>query len=108
MVSIIVALGASGAALYTHVHDDGLSTAVHQLGFNQTGRSVAEDELLAAGTQLQSEHQVYHTYRRSNVTHFAGMSFGYVSDDAYCLQVVKGGHWYHMAGPEGIPLDGAC
>jgi len=107
-IAILVALGASGAALYTHVRNDGVTTFVHRLGFKASGRGAAEDELLAAGTQLQSERNAYGTYRRSNVSHFDGMSFGYATDTTYCVQVMKAGKWYHMAGPEGFPLPGAC
>jgi hypothetical protein len=107
-VALLVLLGACGAALYTHIHSTGFSTFVHRLGINASGKQAAEDELLGAGTQLQSDHQAYATFRRSNLSHFGGMSFGYATDTGYCIQVTKAGKWYHMTGPGGYPLDGAC
>jgi hypothetical protein len=107
-VFLLAVLGACGAALYVHIRNDGFPTFVHRLGLNASGRQVAEDELLGAGTQLQSEHQAYGTYRRSNLSHFDGVSFGFATESGYCIQVTKAGKWYHMTGPEGFPLEGAC
>lgn len=105
---LIAALGASGAAIYTHIQHEGFWTSVHRLGFRQSGKQVAEDELLSAGTQLQADHQAYGTYRRSNLSHFECLAFGFATDTSYCIHVVKAGKWFHLAGPEGIPQDGAC
>jgi hypothetical protein len=108
MVVAIAALGASGAAIYTHVQNDGVSTFVHRLGFKQTGRAAAEDALLSAGSQLASDHQAYGTYVRTDLSRFDGMEFGFANATAFCIQLQKGGRWYHMTGPEGVPLDGTC
>jgi hypothetical protein len=107
-VLMVALLGASGAAIYTRVQHDGVHTFVHRLGLKATGRSAAEDELLSAGQQLQADHDQYKTYRRTDLTRFSGMTFGYATDNSYCVQLNKGGAWYHMAGPEGAPLDGRC
>ncbi len=105
---LVLVLGASGAAMYTRIQHDGFWTAVHRLGFRQSGRQVAEDELLSAATQLQADRQAYGTYRRSNLSHFDSLAFGYAGDSSYCIHVVKAGKWYHLTGPEGVPLDGPC
>jgi hypothetical protein len=107
-IVFIAAFGASGAAIYTHVQHDGLGTFVHRLGFNQNGKSAAEDALLSAGTQLANDHQAFGTYRRTNVTRFSKMQLAWATDDAYCVQLQKGGQWYHMTGPEGVPQNGTC
>jgi hypothetical protein len=105
---MVAVLGASGAALYTRVNHNGFWTTVHRLGFKASGRQVAEDELLSAATQLQSDRQAYGTYRRSDLSHFEGLSIGYAMESAYCIQVTKAGKWYHLTGPEGVPQDGGC
>jgi hypothetical protein len=108
MVVAVAALGASGAALYTHVQHDGLSTFVHRLGLNKNGRSAAEDVLLAAGAQLGRDHDAYATYRRTDLSNIRGVQLVYATESAYCVQVEKAGRWYHLTGPEGVPLDGSC
>jgi hypothetical protein len=108
LLMLIAVLGACGAAVYSRVSKNGFWTSVHRLGFRQSGRQVAEDELLSAATQLQSDRTAWGTFRRSDLSHFEGMSFGYATESAYCIQVTKAGKWYHLTGPEGVPLDGSC
>jgi hypothetical protein len=108
MVVFVAALGASGAAIYTHVQHDGLATFVHRLGYKQNGRSAAEDELLSAGTRLAADHQTNKTYQLTNLSRFHDLTIGYTTENTYCVQVQKAGRWYHMTGPDGVPLDGPC
>ena len=108
MIAVLVACGACGAAVYTHVRNDGLPTFLHRLGLNQSGGQAADDELLSAGVLLENDRSAYGTYRRTNLSHFKGLTLAYASDQSYCVQVEKAGKWYHLTGPEGLTLGGAC
>jgi hypothetical protein len=107
-IALLVAMGACGAALYTHVRADGLSTVVNRLGFRASGGEIAADELLSAATILQTDHNAYGTYRRSNLASFKSMTLVYATDSGYCLQDAKAGKIFHLVGPGGVPLDGLC
>jgi hypothetical protein len=107
-VATVVALVASFVVLYSHVRRDGVSGMVKKLGFRANGSAAAADELLGAAVVLESAHEQRKTYVRTDLSRYRSVVLSYASSDAYCIQVEKGGEWFHLVGPAGVPATGSC
>jgi hypothetical protein len=108
LLAVVGGLAASGSVFYEHVRQEGFHGVVKSLKFRASGGEVAADELLAAATVLDRDHDVQHTYTRTDLTRFHDLTLAYASDVSYCIQVEKADHWYHLVGPDGVPSRGAC
>jgi hypothetical protein len=107
-VVLVAALAASGGVFYKHVRREGIHSVLKSLNFRASGGQVAADELLAAATVLDQDHNALHTYTHTDLTRFHDLTLAYASDTSYCVQVLKADHWYHLVGPAGVPADGSC
>jgi hypothetical protein len=108
LLSMTLALLASGVVLYSHVRKEGVREVLHSLNLRQSGSQVAASDLLAAATVLQKSYEADKTYTRADLSRFTDLQVVFASDSAYCIQVEKAGKWYHTVGPGGVPTDGPC
>ena len=106
-IALLAALAASGYVLTERVRADGFSKAFKSLGFGQSPRHAAEEDLLEAANKLDQARARDGTFRYANLTSFPDVRASFVNDSTYCLTAVKEGHAYHIV-YGGIPENGTC
>jgi hypothetical protein len=105
LIGALVVLVASGGVLYGQIQKHGVAGA---FSFGESGRPDAVRELMAAAAGLERSLATGGSYSRTDLSRFGDVHFAYVSGSRYCIQVEKGGKWYHLTGPGGVPQNGPC
>ena len=104
LVFVLLGLIASGrTAFQRHVAPQ------QEKALLETSAGVAATaELKDAGDQLYLTKRWADTYDGPDLKNFADLTIVRADDNAFCLEVVKGGHVFRLVGPGGRPEPGRC
>ena len=98
---LVGVLAASGWGWWNHRAQAGGPTDVAEYRYSDA-------RLEAAADRLEQMHAYLGTYTGIDRDLFVGMTIASATEDAYCVQLMREGAWYHRKGPRGTTARGAC